>query len=99
MFIIIDKYIYYYMDFLDIISDYINIERYYKKINNFEYKDLENLYSFINIKWTRIINNMDNNEYSDKKLEKYSDFNKNIKKFIDSDIVIGVFVKNIIDRY
>ena len=99
MFIIIDKYIFYYMDFLDIINDYINIDIYYKNLNNFELKDLENLYHFINVKWTRIVNYMDNNEYSHKKLEKLTNFNKNIKKFIDSDIVIALFVKNIIDRY
>ena len=99
MFIIIDKYIFYYMDFLDIINDYINIDIYYKNLKNFELKDLENLYHFINVKWTRIVNYMDNNEYSHKKLEKLTNFNKNIKKFIDSDIVIALFVKNIIDRY
>lgn len=99
MFIIIDKYIFYYMDFLDIINDYINIEQYYKKLNDFEYKELENLYRFINIKWTRILNNTEKNEYSDKLLEKYSDFNKNIKKFIDNDIFIAIFIINIIERY
>ena len=99
MFIIIDKYIFYYMDFLNVISDYINIEQYYKKINNFKYKELENLYRFINIKWTRILNNIEKNEYSDKLLEKYSDFNKNIKKFIDNDIFIAIFIINIIERY
>ena len=99
MFIIIDKYIFYYMDFLNVISDYINIEQYYKKINNFKYKELENLYRFINIKWTRILNNIEKNEYSDKLLEKYSDFNKNIKNFIDNDIFIAIFIINIIERY
>jgi len=99
MFIIIDKYIFYYMNFLDIINDYINIEQYYKKLNDIESKELENLYRFINIKWTRIVNYMDNNEYSHKKLEKLTNFNKNIKEFVDSDIVIALFVKNIIDRY
>ena len=99
MFIIIDKYIFYYMDFLDIINDYIYIDEYYKKLNDLEYKDLENLYRFINIKWIRIVNNTEKNEYSHKKLEKYSDFNKNIKLFIDNDIMIALFVKNIIDRY
>jgi hypothetical protein len=99
MFIIIDKYIFYYMDFLDIINDYIYIERYYKKLNDLESKELENLYRFINIKWTRIVNNTEINEYSHKKLKKLTDFNKNIKEFIDSDIVIALFVKNIIDRY
>ena len=99
MFIIIDKYIFYYMDFLDIINDYIDIERYYKKLNDIESKELENLYRFINIKWTRIVNNTEINEYSHKKLEKLTNFNKNIKEFVDSDIVIALFVKNIIDRY
>ena len=47
MFIIIDKYIFYYMDFLDVINDYIDIKQYYKKLNNFECKELENLYRFI----------------------------------------------------
>ena len=99
MFIIIDKYIFYYMDFLNVISDYIYIEQYYKKLNDFEYKELENLYRFINIKWTRILNNIEKNEYSDKLLEKYSDFNKNIKNFIDNDIFIAIFIINIIERY
>tara|TARA_B100001093_G_C26813847_1_gene1008789 strand:+ start:1089 stop:1388 length:300 start_codon:yes stop_codon:yes gene_type:complete len=99
MFIIVDNYIFYYMDFLNIINDYINIEQYYKKLKNFEYKELENLYCFINIKWTRILNNIDNNEYSNKRLEKYIDFNKNLNNFIDSDIVIALFVKNIIEKY
>ena len=99
MFIIVDKYIFYYMDFLNILNDYIDIEQYYKNLNYVEYKELENLYRFINIKWTRIVNNTEINEYSHKRLEKYSDFNKNIKEFVDSDIVIALFVKNIIDRY
>ena len=99
MFIIVDKYIFYYMDFLNILNDYIDIEQYYKNLNYVEYKELENLYRFINIKWTRIVNNTEINEYSHKRLEKYSDINKNIKEFVDSDIVIALFVKNIIDRY
>lgn len=87
------------MDFLNILHDYIDIDKYYKNLNNFESNDLKNLYHFINIKWTRIVNNTQKNKYSDKKLEKYSDFNKNIKLFIDNDIVIALFVKNIINRY
>lgn len=87
------------MDFLNILSEYIDIDKYYKKLYKYNEKDKENLYRYINIKWSKIINNLNKNMYSCKKLKKYTDFNENIKEFIDDDIMIGIFVKNIIDRY
>ena len=88
------------MDFLNVLSDYLNVNIYYEKILKYEDSDLKNLYNFINIKWTLTIKNIKENKYSTKTLNKYnSDFNNNLKKFIDKDIVIALFVKNIIDRY
>ena len=88
------------MDFLNELRDYLNVNIYYEKILKYEDSDLKNLYNFINIKWTLTIKNIKENKYSTKTLNKYnSDFNNNLKKFIDKDIVIALFVKNIIDRY
>lgn len=87
------------MDFFDILNNYMNVDAYYRKINDLESKDIENLYRFINIKWSRIVNNIEENEYSNKRLLLFSNFNNNIKQFIDNHIVLALFVKNIIDRY
>ena len=87
------------MDFLNILSEYIDIDKYYEKLYKYNEKDKENLYRYINIIWSKIINNLNKNMYSSKKLKKYTDFNENIKEFIDDDIMIGIFVKNIIYRY
>jgi hypothetical protein len=87
------------MDFLNVLINYIDIDKYYKYLSSFNDAELKNLYHLINIKWCKILNNIDKNKYSHKKLEKYSNFNKNIRKFVNNDIVIGLFVKNIIDRY
>ena len=87
------------MDFFDILNNYMNVDEYYKKINKLKSKELENLYRFINIKWSRIVNNIEENEYSQKRLSSFSNFNNNIKQFIDNHIVLALFIKNIIDRY
>jgi hypothetical protein len=102
MFIIIDKFIIYYMNFLDILTEYMDVNIYYKKLLKFDTKDIMNLYYYINIKWTKIINNIEYNKYSNKKLKKLvhnNKFNNNLNIFIDNDIGIALFVKNIIDRY
>lgn len=87
------------MDFFDILNNYMNVDTYYIKINKLKSKELENLYRFINIKWSRIVNNIEENEYSQKRLSSFSNFNNNIKQFIDNHIVLALFIKNIIDRY
>ena len=87
------------MNFLNVLDDYLNTDKYYKMLLNFESKELENLYRFINIKWTLTVNTIKQNIYSNKKLCKYSNFNNNLKSFIDNNIVLALFVKNIIERY
>ena len=89
------------MDFLNILKDYENIETCYKKLSNYNETEFKNLYNFIKIKWSLAMNKINNNKYLNKKINYYkkNSFNKAINDFINKDIAIALFIKNIINRY
>ena len=92
------------MDFLDHLRDYMNVEKYYKKINQLEDIDYKNIINYLNIQWTQILQEIDDEYYSSIKLKKnYSCdvdlFSKLIKEFIGDDYALGIFFINSIERY
>lgn len=92
------------MNFLDYLDDYIDINKYYKKINSFDNLDYKNIINYLNIQWTKISREIDDKHYSSIKLKKiYSCdidlFSKLIKEFIKDDYALGIFFINSIDRY
>ena len=92
------------MDFLNHLDDYCNIKKYYDKINNFDETDLKNLYNYININWSKILNEIDDEYYSTIKLTKKSncsieEFNESLNYFINDNYTLGIFVINTIERH
>ena len=94
----------YSMNFLDHLKDYIDINKYYKKINSFDNLDYKNIINYLNIQWIKISREIDDEYYSSIKLKKnYSCdvdlFSKLIKEFIGDDYALGIFFINSIERY
>ena len=58
------------MDFLNHLDDYCNIQIYYDKINKYDKTDIKNLYNYIHINWSKILNIIDDEYYSNIKLNK-----------------------------
>ena len=77
------------------------LKRVYKKLSNYNETEFKNLYNFIKIKWSLAMNKINNNKYLNKKINHYkkNSFNKAINDFINKDIAIALFIKNIINRY
>ena len=92
------------MDFLNHLDDYRNIQIYYNKINILNEIDIKNLYNNIHINWSKILNIIDDEYYSNIKLNKrlsctLDEFNELLKQFINNNYTLGIFVINTIKRY
>ena len=92
------------MDFLDHLRDYIDIEKYYKKINQLEDIDYKNIINYLNIQWTKILNEIDDEYYSSIQIDKIYSCNKNIfnqkmNKFINKNYTMGMVFINSFIRY
>ena len=92
------------MDFLDHLKDYMDVEKYYKKLNQLNNIDYKNIINYLNIQWTKILHEIDDEYYSSIKLKKnYSCdvdlFSTLINEFIGDDYALGIFFINSIERY
>ena len=92
------------MDFLDHLRDYMDVEKYYKKINQLEDIDYKNIINYLNIQWTKILQEIDDEYYSTIQINKiYSCdkilFNQMMNEFIDKNYTMGIFFINSFIRY
>ena len=92
-----------YFDCFNILSNNINVSKYYNILNKCEDYHINNLLDFINIKWSKMLylinNEYTKNKYKNKEFVKNIDFNKTINKFINNDRVLAVFIINCIHRF
>ena len=58
------------MDFLNHLKDYVNIQKYYNKLNKFDNNDYKNIINYLNIQWSKILLNIDDEFYSNIKISK-----------------------------
>tara|TARA_A100001037_G_C15095679_1_gene611355 strand:+ start:506 stop:871 length:366 start_codon:yes stop_codon:yes gene_type:complete len=94
--------------FLDILSEYIDIYEYIDLLQNIEIYKYKNILNFINHKWIKSVNILFD-KYNKKKYNKkniktdyditFDEFNRILTDFIDNNIVIGIFVFNLIQSY
>ena len=92
------------MDFLDHLRDYMDIEKYYKKLYKLEEIDYKNIINYLNIQWTKILNEIDDEYYSSIKLKKIYkcdkiSFNEKMNEFINMNYTMGIFFINSFIRY
>ena len=92
------------MDFLDHLSDYINVDKYYNKINELEDLDYKNIINYLNIQWGKVLQEINDEYYSFIKLNKiYSCdktlFNQKMNEFINKNYTMGIFFINSFVRY
>ena len=92
------------MDFLDHLQDYMDVEKYYKKLNKLEDIDYKNIINYLNIQWTKILNEIDDEYYSSIQISKiYSCnktiFNQKMNEFINNNYTMGIFFINSFIRY
>jgi len=94
--------------FLDILSYYIDIYKYIYILQNIEEYKYKNIINYINHKWIKSQNIL-MNKYNFKKYNKtnikieyditFDKFNKILTDFIDNNIIIGIFIFNLINTY
>ena len=92
------------MDFLDHLRDYMDVEIYYKKLNNLSNIDYKNIINYLNIQWNKIkyeINDEYYNTISIGKIYKCNidTFTNIMKKFINNNYTLGIFFINSLIRY
>tara|TARA_Y100000593_G_scaffold90286_1_gene176373 strand:- start:806 stop:1087 length:282 start_codon:yes stop_codon:yes gene_type:complete len=92
------------MDFLDHLKDYMDVEKYYKKLNKLEDIDYKNIINYLNIQWTKILQEIDDEYYSSIKLKKIYkcdkiSFNEKMNEFINMNYTMGIFFINSFIRY
>ena len=92
------------MDFLDHLSDYMNVDKYYNKINELEDLDYKNIINYLNIQWSKVLQEINDEYYSFIKLNKiYSCdktlFNQKMNEFINKNYTMGIFFINSFVRY
>ena len=94
--------------FLDILSYYIDIYKYIYILQNIEEYKYKNIINYINHKWIKSQNIL-MNKYNFKKYNKtnikieyditFDKFNKILTDFIDNNIILGIFIFNLINTY
>ena len=92
------------MNFLDHLKDYMNVDIYYNKLDQLDEIDYKNIINYLNIQWTKILHEIDDEYYSTIKIDKIYSCNKNIfnkkmNEFIDNNYVMGIFFINSFIRY
>ena len=92
------------MDFLDHLKDYMDVEKYYKKLNKLEDIDYKNIINYLNIQWTKILQEIDDEYYSSIKLKKIYkcdkiSFNEKMNEFVNMNYTMGIFFINSFIRY
>ena len=94
--------------FTDIVNENMNTYKYINMLKNIKKYKYKNIINFINHKWIRsqnILLKKNNKIKYKKKVMKvdydidFVEFNKILIGFIDNDIVIAIFVINLIDSY
>ena len=92
------------MDFLDHLKDYICVDKYYDKLNKLDNIDYKSIINYLNIQWSKILLNIDDEYYSNIKINKIykcdiNTFNLKMKEFIDQNYTMGIFFINSFNRY
>ena len=92
------------MNFLDHLKDYMNVDKYYNKLDQLDEIDYKNIINYLNIQWTKILHEIDDEYYSTIHIDKIYSCNKNIfnkkmNEFIDNNYVMGIFFINSFIRY
>ena len=92
------------MDFLNHLKDYVNIQKYYNKLNKFDNNDYKNIINYLNIQWSKILLNIDDEFYSNIKISKINKCNANIfntkmNEFINNNYTMGMVFINTLIRY
>ncbi len=94
--------------FLDLLSEYINIYKYVYILQNIEEYKYKNILNYINHKWIKsqniLFKKYNKKKYITKNIKidydiTYNEFNKILTEFIDNNIVISIFVFNLLQSY
>ena len=94
--------------FLDILSEYIDIYNYIYFLQDIEIYKYKNILNYINHKWIKseniLFKKYKKNKYKKKYIKteydiNFNKFNTILTDFIDNNIVIGIFVFNLIQSY
>lgn len=92
-----------YLNCFDILSDNINVSKYYDILNKCEPYHINNLLDFINIKWSKMVYLINieykENKYTNKELKKRDGINETINEFINNDQVLAIFIINSIHKF
>ena len=91
----------------DNLNQYLLIDEYYYLLQQCNLKNLQNILNYINIHWCKL-NIFLNKKYSNNKYESisinnkcntYEEFNNNLKSFIDNNIILAIYIINMIINY
>ena len=92
------------MDFLDHLRDYMDVDKYYEKLNKLSDIDYKNIINYLNIQWTKIKYVIDDDYYNSISIQKIYNcdkytFIKIMNQFINNNYTMGVFFINSFIRY
>ena len=92
------------MDFLDHLQEYMPVDKYYEKLNHLDDIDYKNIINYLNIQWTKILHNIDDEYYSTIKIDKIYSCDKNLfiikmNELINKNYTMGLFFINSFTRY
>jgi len=92
------------MNFLDHLKDYMDVDKYYKKLNQLDNIDYKNIINYLNIQWSKILHEIDDEYYSSIQISKIYSCDKNIfnqrmNEFINKKYTMGIFFINSFIRY
>ena len=92
------------MDFLDHLKDYIYVDKYYKKLNQLNNIDYKNIINYLNIQWSKIVQEIEDELYSSITIDKIYKcdnqlFNQKMNEFINQNYTMGIFFINSFNRY
>ena len=95
---------YNYMDFLNHLKDYIYVDKYYKKLNQLNNIDYKNIINYLNIQWSKILQEIEDDYYSYITIDKIHScdlmlFNQKMNEFIKKNYTMGLFFINSFIRY
>ena len=92
------------MNFLNHLSEYIDINKYYDILNKLDNNDYKNIINYLNIQWSKILLNIDNEFYSNIKINKVTKcdlnlFNIKMNEIINNNYTLGMVFINTLIRY
>ena len=92
------------MNFLNHLHEYIDINKYYDKLSKLDNNDYKNIINYLNIQWSKILLNIDDEYYSNIKINKINKcdatiFNIKMNEFINNNYTMGMVFINTLIRY